>query len=355
MSKIRVMHVLASESYSGAEHVAITIINHTREMADSVYVSPDGSIHDILLKQKIPHYRIKKICIRELSRAVNKIQPDLIHAHDFRAGLFCSMLKTKVPLISHLHNNAPWLRRFGLYSAAYGISCMRYYKILTVSDCVMDDFIFGTYLRHKSAVIQNPIDTMQIIQKSRQKPDSENDYSLAFLGRLSEPKNPIAFVEITARVYKKRPRVKAVMIGDGELSGQVQERIRYFGLEDVITMTGFLENPYRILKHAKILCMPSKWEGFGLAAVEAMALGKPVICSGAGGLKEIVSEECGKICLHGNEYVKEICRLISDENYYADKSKHARLRAEKLDNRSQYIENIKRIYGKAVKKYENTV
>lgn len=355
MPRIRVMHVLATGDYSGAENVAVTIIDNTKETADSVYVSPDGRIHEILLKHNIVHYRINGLAIAELNRAVKIIQPELIHAHDFRMSVLCSALKTRIPIISHLHNNAPWLRKPGLNSAVYAVSCLRYAKILTVSDCVMDDYVFGKYFRHKSMVIKNPIDSRIIIQKSGQMPQWKKKYDLAFLGRMSVPKNPAAFVEIVYRVCKEKPDLKAVMIGNGELYEKVKERICCLGLEEVIDMAGFQTNPYRILKHAKILCIPSLWEGFGLAAAEAMALGKPVICSGAGGLKDIVRADCGKICAKKSEYVREICCLIFDSAYYAEKSNNARKRAKELDNLDQYIESISLIYQKAVKNYENTV
>ena len=49
-------------------------------------------------------------------------------------------------------------------------------------------------------------------------------------------------------------------------------------------------NPYPYLNAGKVMVMPSAWEGFGLAAVEGMCLGKPVVCSGVGGLADIVDE-----------------------------------------------------------------
>ena len=55
--------------------------------------------------------------------------------------------------------------------------------------------------------------------------------------------------------------------------------------------------------------MPSLWEGFGLAAVEALTLGLPVVCSGAGGLCDIVNDSCGKICKTLDEYVSELVAM----------------------------------------------
>ena len=74
-----------------------------------------------------------------------------------------------------------------------------------------------------------------------------------------------------------------------------------------------MENPYPVLNASKIMILPSKWEGYGLVAVESLSLGIPVICSGAGGLKNIVNSSCGKICKNKDDYVQEIIELLDNE------------------------------------------
>ena len=105
--------------------------------------------------------------------------------------------------------------------------------------------------------------------------------------------------------------VKAVMIGDGELREIVEEKIQELGLEEIINLKGFLENPYEVLQKCKVLCMPSRWEGFGLAAVEALALGVPVVATEVGGLPGIIDESCGKLCDSKETFVEEIGSLLS--------------------------------------------
>ena len=93
--------------------------------------------------------------------------------------------------------------------------------------------------------------------------------------------------------------------------------------------------------------MPSRWEGFGLAAVEALALGKPVIATGVGGLPGFIDESCGKICSSKDEFIQESYYLLKDINYYQKKSQGAVFRANKLDNISKYIRNIEVIYERS--------
>jgi len=110
-------------------------------------------------------------------------------------------------------------------------------------------------------------------------------------------------------------------------------------------LTGYLENPYGYLKNSKLICIPSIWEGFGLVAVEAMALGIPVVASSVGGLKDIVNDECGKLCSQLDQYSEEIVRLLNDEDYHKSKSENCFKRALELANIEKYCDNIKKIYN----------
>ena len=94
--------------------------------------------------------------------------------------------------------------------------------------------------------------------------------------------------------------------------------------------------------------MPSSWEGFGLAAVEALALGKPVVCSGVGGLPKIVDKECGAICNQYDSYVKNIMMLLNNEEQLKRISANAFRRANLLYNLNIYKNKLCKIYVEAL-------
>jgi glycosyltransferase involved in cell wall biosynthesis len=98
------------------------------------------------------------------------------------------------------------------------------------------------------------------------------------------------------------------------------------------------------MSQSKLVLMPSIFEGFGLVALEAMALGKPVICSGVGGLSDIVNDSCGYICKTDAEYDDSIKALLNDNHVYASKSAGAIAQAKAFDNLEEYLKNIKDIY-----------
>ena len=131
------------------------------------------------------------------------------------------------------------------------------------------------------------------------------------------------------------------------MRADVEEKIKELGLKQNITLKGFISNPYGILNNSKMLCIPSKWEGFGLVAVEALALGKPVLASPVGGLPGIVTSECGDLLKNNDRFVDEIVKLCSDGEYLEKKSGQALSRAEELDNIKKYTDNISMMYQKS--------
>ena len=340
---MKVMHVLNTGAFSGAENVAISIITYLNMEIESVYVSPEGSIGDILNKNNIHYYPIKHLSLHNLRRAITSEKPDIIHAHDFTASIISAICGGAIPVISHLHNNPPWIKKICFKSIVYGVSCIKYDKIFVVSESILREYIFGEKIQKKVQVIGNPILTKQIKKKALQA-ERKSTFDIVFLGRFTLQKDPEAFLNIIKCVREKLSSISVAMIGTGEMFDEIQEKIKIMNLGDTIKCLGFIDNPYGILCRSKLLCIPSRWEGFGLVAIEALALGKPVVAANVGGLPNIVSDGCGKICNCIEEYVDEIVELLRDENYYKQASEEAVKRSLVLDNEKTFFENIQRAY-----------
>jgi glycosyltransferase involved in cell wall biosynthesis len=139
------------------------------------------------------------------------------------------------------------------------------------------------------------------------------------------------------------------------LGSECLKLIGKLGLADNIKMVGFQHNPYIYMNQTKILVAPSKFEGFGMAAVEAMAFGKPVLTSKVGGFKVSVNDDCGKICgndkkpLDREAFVANINELLDNGEIYRMKSEGARKRAKDLNNFDTYMEEVIKIYEDAYK------
>ena len=121
MNRIRIIHMLCSNSYSGAENVVCQIINTFKgdERYEFVYASPDGPIRDALKERDVNFVPMTAATLGEFKRVIRKVKPDIVHAHDMRAGFFASLACGNIPLVSHIHNNNFDSQGFSLKSVMY--------------------------------------------------------------------------------------------------------------------------------------------------------------------------------------------------------------------------------------------
>jgi N-acetyl-alpha-D-glucosaminyl L-malate synthase BshA len=93
-------------------------------------------------------------------------------------------------------------------------------------------------------------------------------------------------IEVFYRVQKKVPS-KLMMVGEGPERKQAEQLCKTYGIEDKVVFLGNSSEVDKILSYSDLFLLPSQTESFGLAALEAMASGVPVISSNSGGIPEV--------------------------------------------------------------------
>jgi glycosyltransferase involved in cell wall biosynthesis len=219
-----------------------------------------------------------------------------------KAGFLAKEL-TKKPLVIHIH--ATEFDRGagqGVDEYIYQIEregVARADKVITVSDFVKQRLInnYGA-APEKIEVIHNAVDYPNSERLSYY--DSEickfpnrlkEHYKIVlFLGRLTIQKGPDYFVHAAKLVLEKEPKVLFVMVGDGDMKRRMIEKALYLGIAQNFIFTGFLkEDEVReIYKLADIYVMPSVSEPFGIAPLEALTCGTPVLISKQSGVSEVL-------------------------------------------------------------------
>lgn len=304
----KILHLLASNKFSGAENVVCTIIDKFKGQYDMCYCSLNGPIKDVLDERSINFYGLNKLTVSNLKKVIKVYNPDIIHAHDYTASVVASLCGFKGKIISHIHINASFARKWNLKSILYSVTIPKYFTIIGVSNAVYEEAIFKNKMKGKFKTLYNFVDKEDIISKSNMY-EFDGDYDLYFLGRLNDLKNPLEFIEIVNIIKGSFSQVKALIIGDGELKNKCIDKINFYNLQDNIDILGFVSNPFPIIKKCKVGIMPSKVEGFGLTAIESMILNKPVLNSGVGGLGEIFNNNQFFIC-DRNDYAIKFYDII---------------------------------------------
>lgn len=342
-----ILHVIKSNIYSGAENVVCQIIKGLSGREEFVYMAPHGPIEDKLRSIGLINcYRgIDKLSVYEIKKAVEELQPDVVHAHDFTASVLCGIaLKGKVPVISHLHCNPLWLKNpLHPKSFSYYLANKWYAHIITVSDSIAQEYCYANRLRCPITTMGNPFSTEAVLKAAEEKASEGISSDLLYVGRFNQAKNPLGAIKI----FESLPDNKFLtlrMVGNGELLDECKEYVASHGLSQQLIFEGYQKNVYKYMDKTKVLLMPSIFEGFGLVALEAMTLGKPVVCSGVGGLTDIVNDSCGYICKDDKSYIDSISELLGDASIYASKSDGAIKQAHAFDNSRDYCDQLYGIY-----------
>ncbi|WP_182186197.1 glycosyltransferase [Pectinatus frisingensis] len=338
---MKILHLLASTEYSGAEHVAIDIIQSLTQKYDFLYASPNGSIENVLKNKNVKFYGLQKLSYMNVYKLYKLYKPDIIHAHDYRASCIAAMLPYHVKIVSHIHNNNKWAKYLNLRTIAYRLALLRFKKIVTVSDAVIDEFRFKKKLLDKAEIISNVINENNIIVLSKALAEKCN---FLFIGRFAEPKNPLRFVKLINILRQEFPTVRAVMLGSGDLLEQVEVYIHREELDNNIKLLGFVDNPYKYIRRSDALILPSRWEGFGLVALEAMLLGKPVFCSSVGGLRNLVGGfNTNWLCEKDMDFIGNMKKIILSKDHYECESiiDYAR----KINNCDEFVNKWDNLYS----------
>ena len=168
---MKILHLLQSRKFSGAENVACQIIAMMKEEADvqMAYCSRDGQIREVLKERGICYYPIKKLTVSEVKRIIRQYKPDIIHAHDMRASFIAAKACGQIPLISHIHNNAFDARGLSVKSVAYIYAALKAKHIFWVSGSSYKGYCFHSLFKKKSSVLYNIVDAYNKTEVERAK------------------------------------------------------------------------------------------------------------------------------------------------------------------------------------------
>ncbi len=218
----------------------------------------------------------------------------------------------------------------------------KYIDLTVVENPKVEDYLISTCQRNQSKVkrIENGVDTSLFTPQLTDKKEINNfilpadKKIVTFLGRLSEEKGPDIFVEIAARM-KSCNNIHFVLAGGGPMAASIIAQIEKLNMQNSITYVGYADAK-EVLALTDILIVPSRMDGRPNVVLESLAMGVPVICSDAGGLPWLISEETKTgFCLNLASlasFEKAILQLINNDDLYNKFSQSCRLFAEeKLD------------------------
>ena len=245
----------------------------------------------------------------QLARLLERERIEILHTHLIQAdilGFAAARLATTPRVVSTKHNvryyegRQRWLRPLARQIEN------RLDAVVAVSGAVAAEYGHA----RRVEVIHNSVD----VAKFTPSPLPASG-PIVCLGKLTMQKGHRILLEAVARLAKEFPNQRVEIAGTGPLIDDLQARAARLKLIRNVEFFGVVSDVRPLLARAAMIVMPSLWEGFGLAALEAMACGRPVIASGVDGLREIITHERDGLLVPAGDVgalAEAIARLLRD-------------------------------------------
>ncbi len=215
----------------------------------------------------------------------------IVHAHLFPSQLYVSLLArlmTKALLITTEHNTSNRRRNKRLWRPVDGAMYHSYQHVACVSHGTREALIrWQPRLESRVSTIYDGIQLSRF--KNTPRGPRPGPPLIVSVGSLTEQKNYETTIAALANLRELEFRYQ--IAGEGPLRKTLQRSVDSLGMADKVKLIGHHDDVAELLASADLFVLYSKWEGFGLAVVEAMASGLPVVVANVPGLNEIVSHK----------------------------------------------------------------
>ena len=275
-----------------------------------------------------------------LSRYIEHTGPfDIIHAHSSKAGALVRMLPRRLGGVRIYTPHAfrtmdPGVSALGrmIYGGAERVLSLRADSVIAVSAAEARHALgLGISPSRLHTVVNgvDPVETQSRVQ-IRQRLDLPQDAPVAgFVGRFSDQKDPMRFVEAVSEARRVRPDLVGLMVGDGEW----RDRLEAAAEPGALRFTGWADA--RALKPAMdTLVMTSRYEAMPYTLLEALSAGLPLICTQVGGVEEVLVHGQNGIGLPVDAASSEIAEALID--LFSDKARLELWRANSVAMSKQY-------------------
>lgn len=296
MRRLRVMHVVAALDFGGVESHMKTIAGAAgRLQHDHSFCAIGGGGH---VERDLIVSGAPVTCLNAGLRApsasaflrlmghLRAQRPDVVHTHGAEANFHAlpAARVLGVPIRIGEEIGIPshgWKAR-----AAFRFAYRSAHRVLAISEAVAGCIAaLGEAPRSKIDVVYPPVMLPEVGQHEQDR----RHFTVAFVGRLHPVKNPGIVLPVLKELRDSAVPARLWYLGDGRQRPALEREAERLGLREYVTFCGFVSDIAEVLRRADVMLLPSRSEGLGLAIIEAMALGLPVVVTRKGATPEFVA------------------------------------------------------------------
>ena len=179
-----------------------------------------------------------------------------------------------------------------------------------------------------------------------------DDFVVGFIARCTKQKAPLDFLGAVRIAHERNSRVKGLFVGEGDMDAEVDALIADRGMESYVFRSKFRTDVPELLNCINVYCLPSLWEGFSIALLEAMAMGKAIVATPTDGTKEVlVHEDTGLVIPFERPVAlaETIIRLLADRPLYDRCGRNARQTVARRFDARRVSNMVSDIYSRLVR------
>lgn len=282
---------------------------------------PDDTIDGIEVHRLGNDFTFSFLCMLKLRGWVEKHRPDIV-VEDLNKLPFYSPIVYKGPLIiqmHHLWSSSIFREAFFPMALFIWLSeemirfVYRTCRFSVVSESTRTELLAMGVPGENIRVIHNGADL------SRYQPaEGPKEPFMLWISRLQKYKGPVDAVKVLEKLLPDFPELKLVVVGDGPFRSRIEKHIAKRGLQDKVTLTGFIGEDEKIglLQRAAVHLQSSYKEGWGLSVIEANACGCPVVANDTTGLCDsVIDGETGLLYNHCdiNDAASKVRSVLTNE------------------------------------------
>ncbi|HXI24014.1 MAG TPA: glycosyltransferase family 4 protein [Pyrinomonadaceae bacterium] len=360
--RMRILHICSARSIGGGEKHVASLANGLAQRGHDVFaaLAPDSPLRVLL--QDVPRDHIIELPMRnalslgsawKLARFARSHSVQIIHAHVGRdyplAALAAGRSSAQLVLTRHVMFPLGRVHKLTLRRTARVIAVSQ-----PVADALRSQAIFKSEVIR---VIHNGIDVEAFATAKTTAPPNRKKLRVGAVGELAPVKRHEDFVRVAQSICAERDDVEFIIAGedkspDGENRSRLTQLIADAHLEDRVQLAGWTEDVAKLLATLDLFVSTSASESFGMAVVEAMAAGIPVVATETDGACEvIVPGVTGRIAPVGDidALAKSISELLSDPAERARLGANAQQAARQRFGLEQMVDETVWLYEDVVR------
>jgi glycosyltransferase involved in cell wall biosynthesis len=325
------LHIDTARTWRGGQNQVLLTVNGLMAMGQraALVAHPDGELRrraeeGLELIPLAPRHELDLSTAWKLARIIQRLKPDVIHAHDPHGVAMAALALSFAAASAHGHSPAlVAARRVDFHLKGNSLSRWKHRQVdcfIAASEAIRRMLIADGVPEDKAVTVHEGIDVDRIVATP-----AVNVHEAFWLphgapvvgnvAALVPHKGQRHLIEAAHLVVAQVPDARFVILGEGDLREPLERLVREYHLEKHVLLPGFRTDVLGCIKGFDLFVLPSLTEGLGTSLLDAMACARPIVATRTGGIPEVVEDRVNGLLVEprrDQELAGAIIKMLKD-------------------------------------------